>query len=62
MDRIHIPERLDPSSRIGDAEPDRLGQKGQSRRKNVKVPASATPDASTESEKDDDSHQLDELA
>ena len=28
MDRIHIPERLDPSNRIGDAEPDRLGQKG----------------------------------
>jgi hypothetical protein len=37
-------------------------RKGQSRRKKVKVPASATPDASTESEKDDDSHQLDELA
>lgn len=60
MDRIHIPERLDPSSRIGDAEPDRMGQKGQSRRKKVKAPASPTPKASTE--KDDDAHQLDELA
>ena len=60
MDRIHIPERLDPSSRIGDAEPDRLGQKGQSRRKKLKAPASATPDDLTE--KDDESHQLDELA
>jgi hypothetical protein len=60
MDRIHIPEHLDPSSRIGDAEADRLGQKGQSRRKKVKAPAPATPEASPE--KDDEAHQLDELA
>mgnify|MGYP001791605653 CR=1 FL=1 len=60
MDRIHIPERLDPSSRIGDAEPDRLEPKGQSRRKKVKAPAPAAPEASPE--RDDEAHQLDELA
>ena len=61
MDRIYIPERLDPSSRIGDAEPEgRLGQKGQSRRKKVKPQGAATPAASTET--DDASHELDELA
>ncbi|MBZ5652285.1 MAG: hypothetical protein LAO18_17585 [Acidobacteriia bacterium] len=60
MERIHIPERLDPSSRIGDTEADRLAEKRQSRRKKVKAPTPATPEASTE--KDDESHQLDELA
>jgi len=60
MDRIHIPERLHPSSRIGDAERDRLGQKEQSRRKNVKATAPAAPEASPE--KDDEAHQLDEFA
>lgn len=60
MDHIHIPERLDPSSRIGDTEPDRMAEKRQSRRKKVKAPPPAAPEAPTE--KDDDSHQLDELA
>jgi len=58
MERIYIPERLDPSSRIGDAEPeDRLGK---SRRKKVKTQTPVAPEASTE--KDDESHELDELA
>ena len=61
MDRISIPERLDPTSPIGDAEPeDRLAQPRQSRRKKVKAQTAAMPEASIEIE--DKSHKLDELA
>jgi hypothetical protein len=61
MERINIPEHLDPSNRIGDARrEDQLGEKHQSRRKKVKPQTPVTPEASTEA--DDDSHQLDELA
>jgi hypothetical protein len=61
MERINIPERLDPSSRIGDAKrEDHLGEKRQSRRKKAKAQTPVTPEASTET--DDESHQLDELA
>jgi hypothetical protein len=61
MERISIPERLDPSNRIGDAKPeDQLGEKRGSHRKKVKAPTPGTPEASTET--DDESHQLDELA
>ena len=60
MDPIQIPERLDPSSRIGDAKPqDRSGEKNQNRRKPVKAPAPTSPEDSLDA---DDSHQLDELA
>jgi len=61
MDRIYIPDRLDPSSRIGDATPeDRSGKKPQGRGKKVKVQIPATPEASPDP--DDESHQLDEHA
>jgi hypothetical protein len=61
MERIYIPDRLDPNSRIGDAKPeDHLGEERQSRRTKVKAHTPVTPQASTE--KDDESHQLDELA
>jgi hypothetical protein len=61
MDRISIPEHLDPSSPIGDAAPeDRLAQQRQSRRKKVKVQTPAAPEGSIETE--DQSHKLDELA
>jgi hypothetical protein len=61
MERISIPERLDPSSRIGDAKPeDPLGEKRQSRRKKAKAQTPVTPETSTET--DDETHQLDELA
>ena len=61
MDRISIPERLDPSSPIGDADPeDRLAHPRQSRRKKVKAQTPAMPEASTETE--EASHKLDELA
>jgi hypothetical protein len=61
MERISIPEQLDPSSRIGDARrEDRSGEKRQSRPKNVKAQTPVTPEPVTES--DNESHQLDELA
>ncbi len=60
MDRIRIPEHLDPGSRIGDAEPeDRSAKRGLSRQKRPKAQTSMTPEDPTA---DDDSHQLDELA
>jgi hypothetical protein len=59
MDPINIPERLDPSSRIGDAQPDRSGEKRESRRKKVK--RQIPPAADAPSDPDDESHQLDEL-
>ena len=59
MDPINIPERLDPSSRIGDAQPDRSGDKHEGRRKRkLRTP----PTADTPPDPDDGSHQLDELA
>ena len=59
MDPINIPERLDPSSRIGDAQPDRSGGKHESRRKRkLRTP----PTADTPPDPEDESHQLDELA
>jgi hypothetical protein len=60
MDPINIPERLDPSSRIGDAQPDHSAEKREIRRKKVKV--QTTPAADAPSDPEDDSHQLDELA
>ena len=59
MERINIPERLDPSSRIGDAQPDRSAEKGESRRRKVKI---RTPPTLDGPDPDDESHQLDELA
>ena len=58
MDPIKLPERLDPSSRIGDAQPDHSAEKRESRRKKVK--RQTPPEA--EAPSDDESHQLDELA
>jgi hypothetical protein len=60
MDPIKLPERLDPSSRIGDAQPDHSAEKRENRRKKVKPQTPAAGDVSDE--KDDQSHQLDELA
>ena len=60
MEPVNLPERLHPSSPIGDAGSDRLEEKRQTRRKKVKPPAPATPEAPPE--EDDESHQLDELA
>jgi hypothetical protein len=60
MDPINIPERLDPSSRIGDAQPDRSEHKREGRRKKVKP--QTPPTADTPPDPDDGSHQLDELA
>lgn len=61
MDRIDKAERLDPSSRIGDAQPeDHLGKQPESRRKKVKAPIPAPSEGAPDA--DDESHQLDELA
>jgi hypothetical protein len=60
MDPIKLPERLDPSSRIGDAQPDHSGEKRESRRKKVK--RQTPPETEAPSDPDDESHQLDELA
>jgi hypothetical protein len=60
MDPINIPERLDPSSRIGDAQPDHSAEKRESRRK--KLNKQTPPAADAPSDPDDESHQLDELA
>ena len=61
MDRINIPERLDPSSRIGDAQAeDYSDKKRHSRRRKAKPPTPPTPKDPAES--DDEPHQLDELA
>lgn len=60
MDPINIPERLDPSGRIGDAQPDHSAEKRESRRKKAK--RQTPPAAEVSSDPDDESHQLDELA
>jgi len=61
MERIDIPERLDPSSRIGDTKSEHpLGEQPQIRRKKVKAQTPVTTEASTDT--DDEAHQLDELA
>jgi hypothetical protein len=61
MDRIDKAERLDPSSRIGDAQPEhRLGKQPEGRRKKVKPPSPPPSEAAHDA--DDESHQLDELA
>ena len=61
MDRINIPERLDPSTLTGDAEPaDYSGLKRQRRPQKTKAPTPVPPE---DHESDDEaSHQLDELA
>jgi hypothetical protein len=61
MDGIDKAERLDPSSRIGDAQPEhRQGTQPEGRRKKVKPPS--PPPSETAPDADDESHQLDELA
>jgi hypothetical protein len=59
MDPIKIPERLDPSSRIGNAEPHRSAEERENRRKRLKPQTPADGDVPAET--DDESHQLDEL-
>lgn len=60
MDPINIPERLDPSSRIGDAQPDHSAEKRENRRRKAKT--QAPPPTEGPSDPEDESHQLDELA
>ena len=60
MEPINIPERLDPSSRIGDAQPNHSEDKRERRRKKVKI--RTPPQVDTPPDPDDESHQLDELA
>jgi hypothetical protein len=60
MDPIKIPESLDPSSRIGDAEPHHSAEERENRRKRLKPQTPAAGDSPAEL--DDESHQLDELA
>lgn len=61
MDAIDKAERLDPSSRIGDAQPEHpLSKQPEGRRKKVKPPS--PPPSETAPDPDEDSHQLDELA
>jgi hypothetical protein len=61
MDRIQIPEHLDPSSNISDtASETPLAKKHQIRRKQVKGNAPMSPEDTIDVE--DNPHQLDELA